>query len=258
MIRSRVQNRTIRVAGLILLTGLLSACAVRDLDPGDGINDPFEKQNRQVHAFNLGLDRAIVRPTARGYTTILPDEVEDSIGNFAENLGQPSVVVNSMLQGDLRGAGISTARFVTNSVLGLGGFFDVASEFDLPDHDTDFGETLHTWGTGEGAYLELPVLGPSTTRDTTGKVVDLFTNPLSYIIPEPETYYGTAASVSSRLSDRGRFADTIDSILYESADSYAQARLIYLQNRRFELGQGGGEDTSLDPYFDPYEDPYAQ
>ncbi|MEO1364432.1 MAG: VacJ family lipoprotein, partial [Pseudomonadota bacterium] len=163
------------------------------------------------------------------------------------NLGEPSVAINSLLQGDLRGAGLSTVRFLTNSTLGIFGLADVAAEFKLPEHDTDFGETLHVWGVGEGAYLELPVLGPSTTRDTTGMVVDLFTNPLSYVIDEPERYYGTGAGVASGLSTRGRFTDTVDSILYESADSYAQARLIYLQNRRFELG-ADDPGTDIDPF----------
>jgi len=249
-------------AGLAL--ALLAACGgphSSSLQPGV-INDPYEGTNRKVHAFNRGLDRALVRPAARGFTTIVPDEIEDSVGNFAENLGQPSVVVNSVLQGDLRGAELSTVRFLTNTVLGFGGLFDAAGEFNLPEHDTDFGETLHVWGVGEGAYVELPVLGPSTTRDTVGRVVDLFTNPLTYELPEPERYYSTGAAVASRLSDRGRFSDTVDSILYESADSYAQSRLIYLQNRRFELGQAGDAGSldpySADPFADPYEDPYAE
>lgn len=224
----------------------LTACAVPE-GTVDGIYDPYESQNRKVHAFNRGLDKALVRPAAHGYSTVLPDEIEDSVGNFAENLGQPSVIVNSLLQGDLKGAGISTTRFLTNTVLGIGGLIDAATEFDVPEHSTDFGETLYTWGVGEGAYVELPVIGPSTQRDTTGKIVDLFTNPLSYVVDSPEKYYGTGASVASRLGDRGRYSDTIDSILYDSADSYAQARLIYLQNRRFELGDESAS-TEIDPF----------
>lgn len=234
---------------LVAALGLLSACATSQPGGpgGDGINDPYETSNRKVHAFNRGLDRAIVRPAAKGYSTILPDPIEDSVGNFATNLGQPSVMVNALLQGDLRGAGISASRFLTNTVLGFGGIVNAADEFNMVDHDTDFGETLHVWGVGEGAYVELPVLGPSTQRDTVGKVVDLFTNPLSYTVDSPEKYYGTGASVASRLGDRGRYSDTVDSILYESADSYAQARLIYLQNRRFELGQEDAS-TEIDPF----------
>ena len=242
---STIQRVAIKIS-VISSVYLLAACAstVSSTEAG-GVFDPFEKQNRKIHAFNRGLDKALVRPAARGYSALLPDPIEDSIGNFAENLGQPS------------GAGLSTTRFLTNTVLGFAGFVDAAAEFKVPEHSTDFGETLYTWGAGEGAYVELPALGPSTVRNTTGKVVDLFTNPLSYAVNSPDKYYGTAASVASRLSDRGRYGDTIDSILYESADSYAQARLIYLQNRRFGLGDETA-NVSTDPYSDPYEDPYAQ
>jgi phospholipid-binding lipoprotein MlaA len=254
---STIQRVAIKIF-VISSVFLLAACAstVSSTEAG-GVFDPFEKQNRKIHAFNRGLDKALVRPAARGYSALLPDPIEDSIGNFAENLGQPSVIVNSLLQGNFKGAGLSTTRFLTNTVLGFAGFVDAAAEFKVPEHSTDFGETLYTWGAGEGAYVELPALGPSTVRNTTGKVVDLFTNPLSYAVNSPDKYYGTAASVASRLSDRGRYRDTIDSILYESADSYAQARLIYLQNRRFGLGDETAND-STDPYSDPYEDPYAQ
>ena len=231
------------------LLALLGACASPNsaADVAGGIYDPYESSNRKVHEFNRGLDRALVRPAARGYSNALPDDIEASVGNFAENIGTPAVAVNSVLQGDLKGAGIATSRFVINSVLGIGGFFDVASDFDVPEHDTDFGETLHVWGAGEGPYLELPFLGPSTTRDTVGKVVDLFTNPLTYDLDPPERYVGTVAGVADRLGARGRFSDTVDSILYESADSYAQARLIYLESRRFELGQGDAS-ADIDPF----------
>lgn len=242
----------------------MSACAQQgeSVSRSGGVFDPYEQSNRKTHEFNKGLDRAIVRPASTGYTTIVPDEIEQSIGNFAENLSMPSVTVNALLQGDLRTAGVATSRFLINSVLGIGGLFDVSSDFGIEEADTDFGETLHVWGASEGAYIELPVLGPSTARDTVGTVVDIFTNPLTYVLPSPEEYYGTAASVASRLGDRGRFTDTVDAILYESADSYAQLRLIYLQSRRFELS-GDDSDAFVDPYEDeifpdPYEDPYAE
>ena len=238
-----------RVILVVLMALLVAACSAQNGtgESGDAIYDPYEETNRNIHAFNRGLDRAVVRPVGVGITTILPDEVEDSIGNFATNLGQPKVMVNSLLQGDLRGLGISTVRFLTNSTLGLFGLFDVASELNVPQHDADFGQTLYVWGVKEGAYIEVPVLGPSTQRALTGKVVDLILDPLGYYADSPEKYYETVSSVTSSLSDRGRYAETIDSVLYESADSYAQARLIYLQNRRFELGDEGSGDE-IDPF----------
>jgi len=155
----------------------------------------------------------------------------------------------------MRGATTDTYRFIVNTTVGLGGIFDPATELGMPRAtDTDFGETLHVWGVPQGAYLELPVLGPSTERAAAGMVVDLFTDPLDHVLPEPERYYGTGLKALDGLGRRGRLADTIDSVLYDSADSYAASRSLYLQNRRFKLGNRGSDDY-LDPYDTVYDDP---
>lgn len=239
----------------LLLVGLLvglAACAKPPAGlPTDAVFDPFENGNRNVHEFNRTIDRSIVRPTGLGYSAFLPDDIEDMISRFAFNLSIPGSVVNSILQGNMRGATEDTYRFLVNSTIGLGGVFDVATDLKMPDAtNADFGETLHVWGVREGAYLELPLLGPSTQRDTAGLIVDIILDPLNYLLDSPENYIGTVASASAGLAARGRFSDTIDSVLYESADSYAQAQSIYLQNRRFELGDG-----SDGAYSDPYDDP---
>ncbi|MDU8927615.1 VacJ family lipoprotein [Alisedimentitalea sp. MJ-SS2] len=237
---------------------VLSACSVPG--PGeapDGIHDPYETVNRSNHEFNRTIDRRLLRPAGKGYSTAIPAPVADTVSNFASNLSLPGTVVNNLLQGNLGGAFQNTFRFAFNTVFGIGGLGDPASAFGAHEVETDFGETLHVWGVPEGAFVELPILGPSTERDAVGKVVDLFTNPLSYVLPSPEKYYGTGASLAAKVGDRGRYSETIDSILYDSADSYAQARLIYLQNRRFELG-GDDDSAYVDPYDDPYGDPYAE
>ncbi|MEO1557835.1 MAG: VacJ family lipoprotein [Pseudomonadota bacterium] len=239
-----------RALVLVLVVSLLGACAGTNgasITP-EGINDPNEDANRRVHEFNRNLDRALVRPAGVGYTNLVPDGLEDGITNFALNLEEPKNVVNSLLQGNLRGAGVSLFSFVTNTTLGFGGFIDATRELGLPENDTDFGETLYVWGVGEGNYIELPLLGPSTERATVGLIVDLFTNPLNTVFDDrSRAFYLTPAGLASGLSARGRFTDTIDSILYESADSYAQARLIYLQNRRFRLGDAES-NTEIDPF----------
>lgn len=209
--------------------------------------DPNESVNRQNHELNRTLDKNFVRPVGVGYTKIIPDDLEDSIGNFSSNLGLPGTVVNNLLQGNIEGAFRNTARFVVNTTLGFGGLFDAAGDFGIEEIDGDFGQTLYVWGVSEGAYVELPVLGPSTERAAVGKVVDLFTNPLSYVLPSPEKYIGTGAGVASKVGDRGRYAEAIDSILYNSADSYSQARGIYLQNRRFKLGDGDAAED-INPF----------
>lgn len=239
----------------VLGLAVLSGCSVPG--PGgapDGIHDPYEFSNRRAHMFNRDLDRAIVRPVARSYGKVANNDLKTVVHNVATNLATPGIMVNNLLQGDLGGFGKNLYRVVINSTLGIGGMFDPASELsDVALVDADFGMTLARWGAPEGAYLELPLLGPSTERDAIGKFVDLFTNPLSYTLDPPEHRVNTVARVIDRVGDRQRFGDTIDSVLYDSADSYAQTRLIYLQNRRFQIG---GSDQ--DPYSDPYEDPYAQ
>jgi phospholipid-binding lipoprotein MlaA len=248
----------------VIAIAAMSGCSVPE--PGTlALNeayDPFEEENRERHEFNKSLDRGVVRPLGKGYGFALPDPVEAGISNFGDNLNMPGVAVNSTLQGDLKGLGLATVRFVVNTTVGIGGLFDPASAMGIPDHDTDFGETLHVWGAPEGAYLELPLIGPSTERDAVGTVVDVFTNPLLYAFKGSDRGILAFLVILSGLGDRSQFSDTVDSVLYESADSYAQSRLIYLQNRRFKLGQDEGGETGTDPYddlyTDPYEDPYAE
>ncbi|WP_136440056.1 VacJ family lipoprotein [Pacificoceanicola onchidii] len=241
--------RKARVIFVGLLLTALAACSVPG--PGgapDGIHDPYEATNRKVHNFNRRLDKGSVNGAGAFYVNAVPEGVQRNISNFADTYATPSYVVNQVLQGRPGRATKNTLRFVINATLGFGGLADVASDLGLTEDDTDFGETLHVWGAPEGAYQELPLLGPSTERDTAGRVVDLFTNPLSRIIPSPERYSGSVATYLDKLGDRAKYASTVDSILHDSADSYAQLRLIYLQNRRHELGYGTDEDSSfVDP-----------
>lgn len=237
-------------ATMLLLAGLLSACATRtpEQKASGEIFDPYESTNRAIHSFNVGVDKALFRPASKGYVTIVPEPMVDSFNHFADNLSMPSVMVDSLLQGKIKQAGIAAARFLINSTVGFAGLADPASDFEIPRVDTDFGETLHVWGFDEGAYVELPLYGPSTTRDAVGVVVNLFTNPLDYSKTRPAENIGVYAEVVRRMGDRGRYSDTVDAMLYESADSYAQLRSLYLQNRRFELE---GENTDL--YISPDE-----
>jgi phospholipid-binding lipoprotein MlaA len=236
----------------LIAAAFLSGCGQAPV--AQGITDPNEANNRQIHEFNRGVDKTILRPLSSSYDSILPRPVTQGVSNFAGNLDIPGDVLNNILQGRPGKALKNSFRFVVNSTIGLAGLFDPATEIGVAADPTDFGETLHVWGVGEGNYTEAPLLGPTTERDLVGTVVDLAMNPVRIILPRPESTYATGAKLASRLGDRARYSDTIDSVLYESADSYAQARLLYLQNRRFELGQTAS-DTGFE---DPYEDPYAQ
>jgi len=237
--------RVLAALGLSLLLGL-SACA--PAPRVSGINDPFEQTNREIHEFNKELDRKILRPVSQSTSTAANGTFGTGLDNFASNLSLPGKVVNSMLQLDIVHAFSNTARFALNSTFGLAGLFDVASQNLITEHPTDFGETLHVWGFKEGRYLELPFVGSSTERDAFGMLVDFVMNPLNFALPAPERYVGTVAYVVNRVADRGRYAQLVDQVLYDSADSYAQTRLIYLQSRRRALHGAISEDLLEDPY----------
>lgn len=233
--------------GLALAAALgLAGCA--SAPPASGINDPQEAQNRGFHEFNLSLDRAILRPAGRAYVQILPPPLTRGVANFAANLDLPGMVVNDLLQFRPLRAVQNTTRFVLNTTIGLGGLFDPATKAGVDAIPTDFGETLHVWGMPEGAYIEMPVLGPTTDRDLLGTVVDVALNPVRLLVPTPDRKIDVLAKLGSKLGDRGRYSETVDSILYESADGYAQLRLMYLQNRRYQLGQAAGSEDVEDPY----------
>jgi phospholipid-binding lipoprotein MlaA len=250
---------TSRIKMIVATTMLavLGACGAAAL-PGEGvINDPSEDQNRAMFDFNVAVDRAIMRPVSIGAGTILPEPVRRGIDNIASNLDQPRYVLNNLLQLRFEEALQNTWRFAVNSTIGLGGLLDPASSIGLYEADTNFGETLHVWGAPEGAYVVLPILGPSTSRDTVGYVVDRAMNPVRFFVSTPESYYLNAVNIGSAVDTRYRFGATIDELYYESADGYAAARILYLSNRRFEL-RGEAQDDYFDPYTDAYEDPNAQ
>ena len=230
------------VASLVMV---VSACSPRQ---GAVADDPFERLNRSSHAFNKGLDRNILSPLSKTYTDVVPDPVEDSVSNFARNLSLPGKVVNNALQLDLSSAARNTARFALNSTVGLVGLFDPSQKIGLVEKNTDFGETLQGWGVAEGAYLELPLFGPSNMRDGLARFVDmLFFDPAGQILKPPVSEYRSASTVGALLQTRQIYGAQIDEVLYGSADSYAQSRLVYLQSRRFEL-----RDIASDDYIDPY------
>jgi phospholipid-binding lipoprotein MlaA len=257
----------------LALAAFVASCGPAAMPPGDSIVDADEAQNRAVHDFNVSVDRALFGPASREFGSAVPEPLREGFDNFASNLSQPSYVLNNILQLRLGQASQNTLRFMVNTTIGLGGIFDPATALGLVEQETDFGETLYIYGLPEGDFVMLPFLGPSTTRDTLGLVLDIATDPLRYVLPTTESRYVFVVEAADELSDRAAFADTIDSVLYESADSYTQVRSIYLQNRRFELSEGAagvetggaGDDIyadpytspSSDPYMDPYTDPYA-
>ena len=204
------------------------------------MNDPFEGGNRVMFGANQVLDKVLLRPVSVVYRGVLPDFAQDGVRNFMNNLNAPVIFANDLLQGETDRAGVTLARFGINSTIGLGGLFDVASEFDLPYHDEDFGQTLGTWGLGEGPYLYFLVMGPTNVRDLTGFVVDRGLDPLTYVNwGDDELEYAPIARTALNVIDlRARNIDTLDEIERSSVDYYASIRSLYRQSRADAIRNG--------------------
>ncbi|NDV02868.1 MlaA family lipoprotein [Pseudoroseicyclus tamaricis] len=255
-----MRARSLARPAALVPAALLALAACTPAPPGTQVHDPYEARNRAVHAFNIKADTVALRPLGQAANAVVPEGIGAAIVTFSDNASLPGMALNGLLQGNIEDAAVNSGRFVFNTLFGFLGFGDPAAEIGLYERDTDFGETLAVWGAPEGAYLELPLLGPSTERDAAGELVDILLDPLEWVGSDAvEAYrrYGTAAYVGEQIVERGQFMGTVDGLLYESADSYAQARLAYLQNRRFQLGPAsgaGGGAAQADGFVDPFAD----
>ncbi len=249
-------------ASIFLAFFLLGGCATHKAESGGtaGISiedevagaepnkDPYEKFNRAVFQFNDGLDRALLKPVAKGYRFIAPGLVETGVTNFFSNLGEIKNVVNDLLQGKVTQAGNDSGRFIVNSTVGVAGLFDVAKHTGLKKSDgEDFGQTLRVWGVPEGPYLVIPFVGSSTGTDIVGYPVDWLTNPLTYVDESTEKY----AVIALQLIDaRKRLLDAEELV---SGDRYIFIREAYLQNRRYLTNDGEIKDDFSEG-FEDFED----
>lgn len=216
------------------------APAATDTDMGNGIdeNDPLEPMNRYFFELNRFFDTILLKPVATWYDGVIPQPGRNGVRNFLDNLRSPVILANDMLQGEWDRAGTTASRFGINTTVGLLGLFDPAADWGMPQHSEDFGQTLATYGSGEGPYLYLPVLGPAPPRDLTGFVVDQFFDPLTYIYwDEPKTV-PTVRFVVNGIDQRARSLTTLDQIERTSVDHYATVRNLYRQIRNNEIANG--------------------
>ncbi len=217
---------------LAMLT-LLGACAT----PQN--KDPIEPVNRVIYKFNDGLDRAIVKPLAQGYRAALPSFARTSIANVFENINDVLVSVNNLLQGKLTNAVSDAGRVAVNSTLGILGLIDVATNMGLEKHHEDFGQTLGYWGIGDGAFIMIPLLGPSNLRDGIAKVADVQLSPLHFLknVPVRNSLTGTRL-----ISTRANLLDETNLLDEASLDAYAFMRDAYIQRRRSQIYDGNPPD----------------
>ena len=205
------------------------------------VKDCFETVNRGVFAFNQGLDKAVFKPLAKGYRK-LPQPVRSGTSNVISNLGNVVTIPNNILQGQVKDASMNSLRLIINSTLGIAGIFDVASYYGIEKRDKeDYGQTLGTWGVGEGCYFVLPVLGPSTVRDSIGSLVNVMGGDAWYnvTVANDTQYFNEAdyylSRVTSGVDFRAKNLESFDSLEKTSIDLYASIRSLYLQDRQRKI-----------------------
>jgi phospholipid-binding lipoprotein MlaA len=240
---ARPQPLPHRLAAVLLMALALAGCAHT---PPDDPSDPMEGWNRGVYKFNKTADKYVLRPVAKGYDTITPAPVKTGIGNFFSNLFYPTVIVNDLLQLKLKQFGSDTLRFVFNTLVGIGGIFDVSTRAGLVAHDEDFGQTLGYWGIGPGWYLMLPLLGPADNRDLVGRVGDWYTSPLTHAdVNEDDELWLWGTGALQVVHDRSNLLGA-DGMLEQQMDEYAFVRSLYLQNRLNKVYDGNPPKEDFD------------
>jgi phospholipid-binding lipoprotein MlaA len=225
---------------------LLTACAGTQSRNTDPVRDPWEGYNRKIHAFNMGVDKAVLRPIARGYDRITPDPIQRGIGNFFRNLNYPVTGLNQLFQGKFSEFGESTERFLANTIFGLLGFVDIASKAGLPQHDEDFGQTMAVWGWEDSRYFVLPFLGPRTVRDTLGRSFYGYAHPISYLAREESIYWPFAADI---IQIRAALLPQ-DQAIQEAYDPYVFIRDAWLQRREYLIYDGNPPEPDYDAYLE--------
>ena len=205
------------------------------------VKDCFESLNRGIFSFNQGLDKVIFKPLSKGYRK-LPQPVRSGTSNVLSNLGSVVTIPNNILQGQVKDASINTLRLIVNSTLGIAGIFDVASYYGLEKRDKeDYGQTLGKWGVGEGCYFVLPVLGPTTVRDSIGSLASISGGNAWYnvTVANDTQYFNEAdyylSQALSGIDFRAKNLESFDSLEKTSIDLYASIRSLYLQDRKRKI-----------------------
>ena len=233
---------------LLILLLVTTGCATTSKLSGDfNPDDPYEKSNRKVFEFNNKIDKLFLRPVTDFYDKATPEFAQTSITNFFANLDDIRISINNLLQGNVVESMSDVTRFFINSIFGLGGFFDVASEMGLEKHSEDFGQTLGRWGAKPGPYLMLPFLGPSTTRDAFTFVGDTALAPALSLDDNAARVGLISLDLINTYSAFTGIADI------ESKDQYAFLRDAYLERRKYEVNDGlSEEELSQDEDFEDF------
>lgn len=222
------------VALVLMVAATLGGCATTSNNP----KDPFEGFNRSMFAFNDAIDKAALKPAATAYKKVLPSFVQTGVSNFFGNLSDVWTGVNNLLQGKGKDGASDIGRVALNTTVGILGLFDVASEAGLQKHNEDFGQTLGVWGVPSGPYLMLPLLGPSTVRDTAGLPLDIKADPWAYKEPVNWRNVGIVVRV---VDQRASLLDASNLLEEAALDRYEFIRDGWLQRRESRIRDGGSQ-----------------
>jgi phospholipid-binding lipoprotein MlaA len=233
--------------GFVCSLALLGGCASTGSTQAQPTRDPWEKVNRSIFKFNDVVDRATLKPVAKGYKKITPEWFRKGVGNFFSNLQYPATIINQLLQGKPGLALRDTGRLFTNTLLGFGGVLDPASRVGLDKNDEDLGQTLGVWGVPSGPYVVLPFLGGTTVRDAPSRFAEFFLDPLTYADVSWEVLWGMRAldiiDVRTQLL-------ALDPVIERSFDPYAFIRNSWLQRREFQVRDGDVPEENLEEGLD--------
>lgn len=241
-------TRPVLITIIVLQLTLLGGCASQQVTLTDPERDPWEAYNRKIHSFNMGLDRVILRPVAKGYDIIMPDAPQRGVRNFFKNLAYPVTFINLILQGKFEDSLTATGRFLMNSSVGVLGFFDVATKVDIPKFDEDFGQTLAVWGWKDSRYLVMPLFGPYTARDFIGRGFYGYFHPVSYAVREYNNYIPLVVDLITLRAELLPFQAELDA----ASDPYVLVRDVWLQNREFKIYDGDPPQVDYDALLEEY------
>jgi phospholipid-binding lipoprotein MlaA len=219
------------------------------------LRDPWENWNRKVFAFNNAVDRAFAEPFARAYQKYTPTPLRDGVRNWVNNLRSPVIFANDLLQGSPSRAGVTVARFGVNTTIGIVGLFDPAKKMGLGGHSEDFGQTLGRYGAKPGPYVMLPLLGPSTLRDSFGGLVDMGLDPLTYAKYDGDDAVRVARTIGGVATARTDALDAVSNLRATSPDAYVTLRSLYSQARESEIRNGQQNVEDLPDFGDPMDEP---
>jgi phospholipid-binding lipoprotein MlaA len=233
---------SLAVAGVWVLAGCSS-------NSGSALNDPYESTNRSFYDSHQTLYHNVIRPVADFYNHTTPEPARDGIHNFLVNIDLPVTFANDLLQAEFLRGGETLARFTVNMTIGVGGFIDVAQKVGIPEHETDFADTLADYGVGAGPYLYVPVFGPTVPRELAGKVVDSFFDPLTYVTYGASAFVDLGRTGATYMDKRARGVAVADEIEQTSPDPYVTTRILY-QKHLAEAADHTAPDADYDDHAD--------